>query len=82
MVGSPYILPPGTPKERVAILEEAMHKIFKDPEFPPYFKKLVTDDASPMGAAELRKVVAEMPRDAETINMLKKFAGPGPLPPR
>jgi tripartite-type tricarboxylate transporter receptor subunit TctC len=81
-VGSPYILPPGTPKDKVAILEEAMRKTFKDPEFSPYFKKLVTDDASPMDAAELRKVVAEMPRDAETIDLLKKFAGPGPLPPR
>jgi len=81
-VGSPYILPPGTPKERVATLEEAMRKTFKDPEFPPYFKKLVTDDASPMEAAELKKVVADMPRDTETIETLKKFAGPGPLPPR
>jgi tripartite-type tricarboxylate transporter receptor subunit TctC len=81
-VGSPYILPPGTPKDKVAILEEAMRKTFKDPEFSPYFKKLVTDDASPMDAAELRKVVAEMPRDAETIDLLKKFAGAGPLPPR
>jgi tripartite-type tricarboxylate transporter receptor subunit TctC len=81
-VGSPYILPPGTPKDRVAILEEAMRKTFKDPEFSPYFKKLVTDDASPMAATELRKVIAEMPRDAETIDLLKKFAGPGPLPPR
>jgi tripartite-type tricarboxylate transporter receptor subunit TctC len=81
-VGSPYILPPGTPKERVAILEEAMNKTFKDPEFKPYFMKLVTDDASPMNAAELRKVIAEMPRDSETINLVKTFAGAGPLPPR
>jgi tripartite-type tricarboxylate transporter receptor subunit TctC len=81
-VGSPYILPPGTPKDKVAILEEALQKTFKDPEFSPYFKKLVTDEASPMGAAELRKVIAEMPRDAETIDLLKKFAGGGPLPPR
>jgi tripartite-type tricarboxylate transporter receptor subunit TctC len=81
-VGSPYILPPGTPKDKVAILEAAMQKTFKDPEFPPYFKKLVTDDASPMGAVELRKLIADMPRDPETIDTLKKFAGSGPLPPR
>ncbi len=81
-VGSPYILPPGTPKDKVAILEEAMRKTFKDPEFAPYFKKIVADDASPLGPAELRKVIAEIPRDAETIDMLQKFAGPGPLPPR
>ena len=81
-VGSPYILPPGTPKERVDILAGAMRKIFQDPEFPKYFKKLVADDASPLGAEELTKVVAEIPRDAETLGLLRKLSGAGPLPPR
>ena len=81
-VGSPYVLPPGTPKDKVVILEAAMQKTFKDPEFAPYFKKLLTDDASPMGAAELRKLIADVPRDPETVDLLKKFAGPGPLPAR
>ena len=81
-VGSPYILPPGTPKDRVAILEEALQKTFKDPEFPAYFRKLVGEDPSPIGAAELRKLIADMPRDPETINFLKRFAGAGPLPAR
>jgi hypothetical protein len=31
-VGSPYILPPGTPKEAVKILQEAMVKVLKDPD--------------------------------------------------
>ena len=81
-VGSPYILPPGTPKERVQTLETAMRNIFKDPEFPPYFEKLVADEASPLDPAELRKVVAEIPRDAETLGLLRKLSGAGPLPPR
>jgi tripartite-type tricarboxylate transporter receptor subunit TctC len=81
-VGSPYILPPGTPKERVQILETAMLRTFKDPEFRPYFQKLVSDEASPLGPAELRKVVAEIPRDAETLGLLRKLSGAGPLPPR
>jgi tripartite-type tricarboxylate transporter receptor subunit TctC len=81
-VGSPYILPPGTPKERVQILEAAMRRTFKDPEFPPYFQKLVSDEASPLGPAELSKVIAEIPRDAETLGLLKKLSGAGPLPPR
>jgi tripartite-type tricarboxylate transporter receptor subunit TctC len=81
-VGSPYILPPGTPKDKVTILEEAMRKTFKDPEFPTYYRKVVATDPSPLGPAELRKVVAGIPRDAETLEMLKKFSGPGPLPPR
>jgi len=81
-VGSPYILPPGTPKDRVEILEEAMRRIFKDPEFPKYFRKLVDDDPSPLGAAELGRLIREMPRDAEVQELLRKLSGAGPLPPR
>jgi hypothetical protein len=81
-VGSPYILPPRTPKDRVEILEEAMRRTFKDPEFPKYFRKLVDDDPSPLGAADLTKVIREMPRDAEILELLKRFSGAGPLPAR
>lgn len=81
-VGSPYILPSGTPKDRVEILEEAMRRAFKDPEFPKYFKKLVDDDPSPLGAAELARLIREMPRDPEVLELVKKFSGAGPLPPR
>ena len=81
-VGSPYILPPATPKDRVEILEEAMRKAFRDPEFTKYFKKLVDDDPSPLGAADLTKLIREMPRDTEILELLKRFSGAGPLPPR
>jgi tripartite-type tricarboxylate transporter receptor subunit TctC len=81
-VGSPYVLPPGTPKERVQVLQTAMRNIFKDPEFPAYYKKLVAEDASPLGPDELTKVVAEIPRDDETLNLLRTLSGAGPLPPR
>ena len=81
-VGSPYILPPGTPKDRVEILEEAMRRTFKDPEFPKYFRKLVDDDPSPLVAAELARLIRDMPRDPEVLELIKKFSGAGPLPPR
>jgi tripartite-type tricarboxylate transporter receptor subunit TctC len=81
-VGSPYILPPATPRDRVEILEEAMRNIFKDPEFPKYFNKLVADDASPLGPVELNKVIREMPRDPEILELIRNFSGAGPLPPR
>ena len=81
-VGSPYILPPGTPKDKVQILETAMRNVFKDPEFPAYFKKLVADEVSPLNAAELRKVIAEIPRDKETLDLLRVMSGAGALPPR
>ena len=81
-VGSPFILPPGTPKDRVQILEAAFRRIAKDPEFLVYFNKLVADDASPLGPEELRKIVAGIPRDPEVIDQLKQLSGAGPLPPR
>ncbi len=39
LVGTPYLLPPNTPKEQVQILREAMKKTFQDPEFHKEFKK-------------------------------------------
>ncbi len=81
-VGSPYVLPPGTPKAIVATVKSAVNKIFADPEFPPYFEKLTTQEASPLSGDDLTNIVAEIPRDEETLNLLKQFAGAGPLPPR
>ena len=46
MAVSLLVLPPGIPKDRVEILQEAMRKVFNDPEFRAEFKKLVTDDVS------------------------------------
>jgi tripartite-type tricarboxylate transporter receptor subunit TctC len=82
LVGSPYILPPGTPKERVEILQDAMRKALKDPEFHREFQKLVGDEVEPMMPEELAKAIRETPRDAEVIELLKTLAGAGPLPPR
>ena len=61
---------------------KAMRKTFKDPEFPKYFNKLVDDDPSPLSAADLARVVREMPRDVEVQDMLRKVSGADPLPPR
>lgn len=79
---SPFVLPPGTPRDRVEILQDAMLKVFKDSEFHMEFKKLVNDDVSPLTAQELSQIIRDMPRDPEVIEMLKKFAGVEPLPGR
>lgn len=81
-VGSPYIVPQGTPDHIVQTLRTTIDKIFKDPEFPDYYQKLVSEEASPMSAEELTKTVADIPRDEETLDFLKQFAGAGPLPKR
>jgi len=76
------VLPPGTPKDRVKLMQDAMRKVFNDPEFRAEFQKLVSDDVSPLTPEELAKVIREMPRDPEVIEMLKNISGVAPLPSR
>jgi tripartite-type tricarboxylate transporter receptor subunit TctC len=78
----PYIVPPATPKEVVAILRGAMTKAFKDPDFHKEFKKLMTTDPSPLTGEQMETAIRELPRDAETVALYKKMADHGPLPPR
>jgi tripartite-type tricarboxylate transporter receptor subunit TctC len=82
LVGSPYILPPGTPQEPVSILREAMRRTFKDPEFLKEFKKLSADDATPLLPEEQEKAIKNLPRDPEVVALFNKLAGSEPLPPR
>lgn len=82
LVGSPYIVPPGTPKDRVDILQGAFRKAFKDQEFHRDFLKLVGEDAEPLMPEELAQVIRDVPRDAEVTEMLKTLSGAGPLPAR
>ncbi len=81
-VGSPYILPPGTPTEQVKILREAMVKTFNDPAFHKEYKKLTGDEATPLMPDEMERAIKELPRDREIVELFKKIAGGGPLPPR
>jgi tripartite-type tricarboxylate transporter receptor subunit TctC len=82
LVGSPYVLPPGTPKERVDALQEAMRKALKDPDFHREFQKLVGDEVEPLMPDELTKTIRDVPRDPEVIDLLRNLSGAGPLPPR
>jgi len=82
LAGSPFILPPATPKERVEIIKEALRKSFKDPAFFQEYRKLVGDDPTPLTPEANEKAIRDLPRDAETVALYKKFAGPGSLPPR
>jgi len=82
VTGSPLILPLDTPKDRVAILQSAVTKVFKDPEFPNYFKKTVGDDPELVFPEVMDKAVKELKRPPEVVELLKKIAGAGALPPR
>jgi tripartite-type tricarboxylate transporter receptor subunit TctC len=81
-VGTPYLLPPATPKELVQILRDAMKKTFQDPEFQKEFTKLTGDDPSPMMPETQTETIRTVPRDAETIELFKLINGNQPLPAR
>ena len=80
--GNPFILPPGTPKDRVQILQEAMRKTYRDPEFFKEYTKLTGLKAEPQMPEELEQTIRDMPRDREAVELFKKLTGPDPLPPR
>jgi tripartite-type tricarboxylate transporter receptor subunit TctC len=82
LVGSPYLLPPNTPKEQVKILREAFRKVFKDPEFFANMKKLTGAVAYPLVPEEQEETVKQIPRDPEAIAVFKQIAGADPLPLR
>ncbi|HSK28339.1 MAG TPA: hypothetical protein VLA17_00090, partial [Candidatus Limnocylindria bacterium] len=81
-IGTPYLMPPNTPKELVQIVQEAMKKTFKDPDFQKEFQKISGEDSSPMLPEVQEQTIKTIPRDAETIELFKWINGNKPLPPR
>jgi tripartite-type tricarboxylate transporter receptor subunit TctC len=82
VTGSPFILPPGTPKDRVEVLQEAFRKTFRDPEYFKEYRRLTSDDPSPLLPENHERAIREIPRDAEVIELFKTLAGPAKLPAR
>jgi hypothetical protein len=78
--GSPFILPPATPKDRAEIIKEGLRKSFKDPEFVKEYKKVVGEDPTPLLPEDNERAIRELPRDPEIVELFKKFARGGPLP--
>ena len=68
----PFVLPPGTPKDRVQMLRKAFADTMKDPEFLAEAKK-GNLDITPAGGAELEQNVKEVFNlDASLIPRLKE----------
>ena len=82
IAGQNFFLPPGVPAERVQMLADAMRKTFSDPEFLKEYQKLSGEAASPLTAESLTKVIRELPREANVVELFNKLAGADPLPAR
>ncbi|MSP40034.1 MAG: hypothetical protein EXR70_16210 [Deltaproteobacteria bacterium] len=81
-IGTPYVLPPATPKERVDMIADALRATFRDPAFLGDFKKLTGAEATPLTADDQMKAIREIPRDKEVIELFKKMVSADPLPTR
>lgn len=81
-VGTPSMLPPGTPAEQVKILRNAMAKMYSDPEFHKDYRKLVGEEPTPILGEEMERGIRDLPRDPELVDLFKKLNAAGPLPPR
>ena len=75
-----FITPPGTPKERVQTLREAISGTYRDPEFFKDYKKIVGEEPSPVMPDEFDMIIKKLPRDRQDVDLFKKIAGAGPLP--
>jgi tripartite-type tricarboxylate transporter receptor subunit TctC len=82
IAGTPFVVPPGTPKDRLAMLQEGFRKTYQDPEFFKEYKRMTGDEPTPLLPEAHEKAVREIPRDPEVIEVFKKLVGAGPLPPR
>jgi hypothetical protein len=82
IAGTPFVLPPGAPKDRVEIIQAAFRKTFQDPEFFREYKKLTAEEPTPLLPENHEKAIRDIPRDREVIELFKKLVGAGPLPPR
>jgi tripartite-type tricarboxylate transporter receptor subunit TctC len=82
IAGTPFVLPPGTPKERVEIIQAAFRKTFQDQEFFREYKKLTAEEPTPLLPENHEKAIREIPREREVVELFKKLVGAGPLPAR
>lgn len=72
----PFVLPPGTPKERVQMLRKAFMDTFNDPEFLAEAKK-TNLDIGPLSGEEIAKTVENLFKlEAPVMERLKKILLP------
>lgn len=76
----PFVLPPGTPNERVELIQAAFRKTFQDQEFFRDYKKMTGDEPTPLLPENHDKAIREIPLDREVIDLFKKLVSAGLFP--
>jgi hypothetical protein len=76
-LGRPYLLPPGVPADRAALLQKAMMDTFSDPEFLAEADKLNLGVNTPRSGETMTKIVSDAyAPPPEIVARLRKIANP------
>ena len=76
-LGRPYLLPPGVPADRVALLQKAMMDTFADPEFLAEAEKLNLGVNTPRSPEAMAKIVNDAyATPPDIVTRLRKIANP------
>src|SRR5688500_19918846 len=67
-----FVLPPGTPNDRVKTLKDAFRKSWKDPECHESWKTMTRADPSPLMRDELEELVENIPRDPADVKLYNR----------
>jgi len=74
-LGRPFLLPPGVPADRATIMQDAMMKVFADPDFRADAARLQLEVNAPRSGEEVRQLIERvygMPSDV--IERLKQLS--------
>src|SRR6266542_3593337 len=80
IAGATFIIPPGTPPERIRTLRNAITAAYKDPDFFKDYEKITGETPSPLMPDEFDEIIKKLPRNPEDMDLFKKIAAAGPLP--
>lgn len=76
-LGRPYIMPPGVPADRVALMQKAMMATFKDPEFLAEAERLNLGVNVSRSVEETRRIVEDAyATPPEIVARLRRIANP------
>jgi len=76
-LGRPYLLPPGVPADRAALLQKAMMDTFLDPEFLAEVEKLNLGVNTPRSAEAMAKIVNDAyATPPDIVARLRRIANP------
>ncbi len=79
--GRPFLMPPGVPPDRVAVMRKALMDVFADREFLDEAEKLQLSAGSVRTGAQLQEQIAEAYRSPPQLTArLRRLAGQGSAP--